>query len=72
MIIKFFCFNGKAENIMFVNERKRQLKFSFYNFNWNKLDYVFSYPLNNDIFPKPKNFKLLIELAEKLAESFHM
>ncbi len=67
---KVFCFNGKAESIMFLNDRKRHLKMSFYDLNWNKLNYVYSYPLNKDIFPKPKNLKLLIELAEKLAEGF--
>ena len=67
---KVFCFNGKAESIMFLSNRKSHLKMSFYDLNWNKLDYVYSYPLNNDIFPKPKNLNLLIELAEKLATGF--
>ena len=38
---------------------------SFYDLNWYKLGY-----LNKDIFPKPKNLKLLIELDEKLDEGF--
>ena len=69
-VYKVFCFNGKAESIMFLNDRQTHLKMSFYDLNWNKLNYVYSYPLNNDIFPKPKNLNLLIELAEKLAADF--
>ena len=38
--------------------------------NWNKLDYDNSESLNNQTLSKPNNLKLLIELAEKLAEGF--
>ena len=69
-VYKVFYFNGKAESIMFLNDRQRHLKMSFYDLNWNKLNYVYSYPLNKDIFPRPKNLNLLIELAEKLAADF--
>ena len=67
---KVFCFNGKAESIMFLSDRKSHLKMSFYDLKWNKLDYVYSFPFNNITVPRPKNLKLLIELAEKLAEGF--
>ncbi|KAG4097275.1 TupA-like ATPgrasp-domain-containing protein [Neocallimastix lanati (nom. inval.)] len=67
---KVFCFNGKAESILVINDRKTNLKISFYDLNWNKLDYIYSFLLNKDIVPKPKNLNLLIELAEKLAEGF--
>ncbi|KAG4097204.1 TupA-like ATPgrasp-domain-containing protein [Neocallimastix lanati (nom. inval.)] len=67
---KVFCFNGKAESILVINDRKTKLKMSFYDLNWNKLDYIYSFSLNKEIVPKPKNLNLLIELAEKLAEGF--
>ena len=51
-VYKVFCFNGKAESIMFLNDRQRHLKMSFYDLNWNKLNYVCLYPLNKDIFPQ--------------------
>ena len=67
---KVFCFNGKAESVMFLSERKQGLKMSFYNPQWKKLPFVYSYPQNPDEVPMPKNLELLIKLAEKLAEGF--
>ena len=67
---KVFCFNGKADSIMYLSERKQGLKMSFYDLNWNKLPFVYSYPQNEDEIPKPSNLELLIELAEKCAEGF--
>lgn len=67
---KVFCFDGKAESVMFLSERKTGLKMAFYDLNWNKLPYVYSYPQNQEEVPKPKNLDLLISLAEKLSEGF--
>ena len=67
---KVFCFNGKAESVMFLSDRKQELKMSFYDLQWNKLPFVYSYPQNPDEVPKPKNLELMINLAEKLAEGF--
>lgn len=67
---KVFCFNGKAESIMFLSERKHGLKMAFYDLNWKKLPFVYSYPINKMNIPKPKNLDLLIKLSEKLAEGF--
>ncbi len=67
---KVFCFDGKAESVMFLSDRKQELKMSFYDLQWNKLPFVYSYPQNPDEVPKPKNLELMINLAEKLAEGF--
>ena len=67
---KVFCFNGKAESIMFLSDRKQELKMSFYDLQWNKLPFVYSHPQNPNEVPKPKNLELMINLAEKLAEGF--
>jgi len=67
---KVFCFNGKAESIVVNTDRNTNVKISTYDLNWNKLDYIYSFPLNKKMVPKPKNLDLLIELAEKLAEGF--
>lgn len=67
---KVFCFNGKAESIMFLSERKQGLKMSFYDLNWQKLPFVYSYPRNEIEIPKPKNLDLLIQLSEKLSQGF--
>ena len=53
-VYKVFCFNGKAESILFIyNRNVNPIKF-FFDLNWNKLNYVYLYPLNKDIFPKQK------------------
>lgn len=67
---KIFCFDGHAESIMFLSERKKGLKMAFYDLNWNKLPFVYSYPQNEDITPRPEKLEQMIELAEKLAEGF--
>lgn len=67
---KVFCFNGKAESIMFLSERKTGLKMAFYDLQWNKLPFTYSFPRNPEDIPKPQNLDLLISLAEKLSEGF--
>ena len=67
---KVFCFDGRAESVMFLSERKQGLKMAFYDLNWNKLPFVYSYPQNEKPIPKPEKLELLIELAEKLAAGF--
>lgn len=43
---KVFCFNGKAESILFIYDRKvKPIKF-FFDLNWNII--VFNYTLNNE------------------------
>lgn len=67
---KVFCFDGKAESIMYLSERKKGLKMAFYDLNWNKQNFVYTYPQNTADIPKPKNLQLLVELSEKLAQGF--
>lgn len=68
---KVWCFNGKAQYVQFLSERNTDgLKMAFYDRNWNKQDFVYSYPLDIKENPKPKNIDILLKLAEKLSESF--
>ena len=68
---KVWCFNGKAHYVQFLSERNTDgLKMVFYDRNWNKQDFVYSYPLDTKENPKPKNLDLLLSLAERLSESF--
>lgn len=67
---KVFCFNGKAESIMFLSERKQGLKMAFYDLSWKKLPFTYTFPRNEDDIPCPKNLDLLINLSEKLAQGF--
>lgn len=67
---KIWCFDGKSKFIQFLTERKQGLKMAFYDKQWNKQDFVYSYPMNNKEIKKPHNLELLLSLAEKLAQGF--
>ena len=68
---KFWCFNGKVEYIQFLSERNLDgLKMAFYDKNWKKQSFVYSYPLDKKNIAKPDNLDTMIKLAEKLAAGF--
>ena len=67
---KVFCFNGKPNCVMYLSERKIGLKMAFYDLKWNKLPFVYSYPMNKENVQKPEKLDLMIQLAEKLARGF--
>ena len=69
---KFWCFNGKVEYIQFLSNRYLNggLKMAFYDRQWNKQDFVYSYPLDDKNILKPSNLNEMIKLAEKLATGF--
>ena len=69
---KFWCFNGKVEYIQFLSERNTNgLKMAFYDKQWNKQSFVYSYTLDKKNIEKPKNLDKMIELAEKLSKDFN-
>ena len=67
---KVWCFNGKAEYIMYLSERSKGLKMAFYNREWEKQDFVYSYIKNEAVIPRPKQLEKLIALAEALSAGF--
>lgn len=56
--------------IQFLSERQNGLKMIFYDRNWNKQDFVYSYKMNTNNVDKPKNLNELIFLAESLSKEF--
>lgn len=48
-VYKVFYFNWIEESIKYLIDRKKHLKISFNDLNWKELNYVYIYPLNNDI-----------------------
>ena len=68
---KFWCFNGQVEYIQFLSERNLDgLKMAFYNKNWEKQNFVYSYPLDKKTADRPTNLDLMIKLAEELSQGF--
>lgn len=67
---KFMCFNGKVKCSFVCLDRysKDGLKVDFYDINWKKLPFSRHYPNSDIIIPKPHNYELMINLAEKLSK----
>lgn len=67
---KFMCFNGKAEMLFVVADRNKKMCVNFYDLDWNLLPFTRVYPNTDYDLKKPKNFELMIEIANKLAKPF--
>ncbi len=67
---KFLCFNGEPKCIMYCSERESQVKYDYYDLNWNYLNYSKDeYKCNKEV-PKPNKLKEMIEIARKLSNEF--
>jgi len=67
---KLHMFRGRCKLIAFVYDRINNFSMSFFDEKWNKLSVrIQSHPYAPKI-EKPKNFELMIELAEKLSRPF--
>ena len=70
---KLYCFNGSAFCTMVCSGRfmEENTKFDFYDREWkNKLPFSRSSLLADRSVPKPKNFTLMIDIADKLSKPF--
>lgn len=64
---KFFCFNGKPE-IMFVStDRETDVKFDFFDMDFNHLDITNIHPQSGKKIEKPELFDEMKEIAAKLS-----
>ena len=67
---KIFCFNGKAEYVMFLADRAKGLKMAFFDMDWNLQPFVYSYPRYTEKVEKPECLEKLVEISEKLGDGF--
>ena len=68
---KVLCFNGKAECILYIQNRNSGKQLAFFDLDWNKLDITHNgIPIVKDDVPRPADLKKLIQLAETLAAGF--
>ena len=71
---KFFCFNGRVDNIMIATDRnvdEGKAKFYFFDPDWNLLRYNetgVNAPKDFSL-PRPENLNKMIKVAEKLSEN---
>ncbi|MBM7709277.1 ATP-grasp fold amidoligase family protein [Enterococcus lemanii] len=68
---KFFCFYGKPEFLYVASEREKDVKFSFFDLDWNLLP-VYNGHVWDETLKKPKTFDEMLEVARKLSEPFPM
>lgn len=65
---KVMCFGGKPKMIFTCTERFSEgLKVTFFDLHWNKMPFERHYPSSKKDIPKPRNFKKMLNLSEKLA-----
>lgn len=68
---KFFCFDGRVKVLFIGTERSTgDVKFDFYDREFNHLDIVQIHPMSGQMIQKPKNFDRMIEIAEKLSDGW--
>lgn len=68
---KFFCFDGEVKALFIGSERfSKEVKFDFFDANFNHLDLYQVHPMSGRKIPKPENFEEMKALAAKLSNGF--
>lgn len=67
---KFMCFHGEPKMVFTCTERFEQdgLKVTFFDLDWNKLNFERHYHSSTKEIPRPQNLELMIELAARLSD----
>lgn len=66
---KFFCFDGSVKLMYIATGRNRgEVKFDFFDMDFNPVDLVQAYPRSGDNFKKPENFDDMVQIANKLSK----
>lgn len=70
---KFFCFNGEPKALFIASDRQKagdEVKFDYFDVEFNRLDIKQSHPNSNLQFQKPKTFEEMKANARILAKGF--
>lgn len=67
---KFYCMNGHVKCILVCSERESKLKLSYYDTNWKRVKYEKEKWSSLVDIEKPKNLKIMIDMAEKLSGKY--
>lgn len=66
---KFFAFNGEVKALFVGSERQLgEVKFDYFDAEFNHLDIVQSHPMSSKQIPKPDNFEKMKEIASQLSK----
>lgn len=68
---KFFCFDGEVKALFIGTERgSGDVKFDFFDADFNHLDLVQIHPMSGKDLPKPEHFEKMKGLAAKLSKGY--
>lgn len=65
---KFFCFNGEPKLMFIATDRNIDVKFDFFDMDFNHLDIVNIHPQSDKQIEKPEKFEEMKEIAAKLSK----
>jgi len=65
---KFFCFDGKPEIMFVATDRAIDVRFDFYDMDFNHLSIYNIHPNSDSVVEKPKCFDEMKQLCEKLTK----
>ena len=65
---KFFCFNGEPKLMFVATDRNIDVKFDFFDMDFNHLDIVNIHPQSGKQIEKPEKFEEMKEIAAKLSK----
>ena len=65
---KFFCFNEEPKVMFIASDRASNVKFDYYDLDFNHLDIKQKYQNSTKKIEKPINFEKMIELSKKLSK----
>lgn len=66
-----FCFHGEPKYIWCIKGSHRPgCKASFYDLDWNKQEFSYGYPIDEEMAPKPEKLSEIIKLSRILSKDF--
>ena len=65
---KFFCFDGKPKIMFVATDRSTDVKFDFFDMDFNHLDIYNCHPNADHPIEKPATFEQMKQIAEKLSQ----
>ena len=65
---KFFCFNGEPKLMFVATDRSTDVKFDFFDMDFNRLDIVNIHPNSGKEIKKPEHFDEMKQISEKLSK----
>ena len=67
---KFFCFNGEPKFLFVASDRDKEVKFDFFDINWNKLNVRQGHANSKTRILKPKKLDQMLEICRILSKDF--